>query len=241
MDESGDRGAKGSKYLVTTLLCTSECQKIIKIIRNAKQALLMNNKCAKWLNRNGGEIKFYGFPDEVLLRRIMKQLSELDIKIYSLVFEKDKDVDDISKIFLLNQLFWHIFNLSEGKVPQRIFADSAFYGREKIRRFLLHKYMSSSEVVKDADGQPRNEQREEIQFSIIDDDTYVKIKNDKNMIITMEQYNSRLKEELQALDLIGGSIFHKYERGDDFLFNTIKSKIIRIVKIKASEIKNSRK
>ena len=62
IDESGDDGAKGSKYFVISLWCTSERKEISKIVRSTKQRLLAKNKTARWLNKKGGEIKYSGFP-----------------------------------------------------------------------------------------------------------------------------------------------------------------------------------
>jgi len=236
LDESGNRGLKGTKYLVTALMCTSKSKEIVKIIVEAKHSLLRKNKTRKWLNRNGGEIKFYGFPDDVLLRKILKDLSKLDIKIYSLVFEKDIDVDNGSKIFLLSQLFEHIFKLSGGKIPQKILADSAFYGKEKVYRFLLDEYTTWSESVKEPDGNVKNDERTKVRFSMIKEEDYQKAKNEGKTVLTMEQYNSKNCEELQALDLISGTIFHMFEKDDHYLFKIIEPLVKRIIVIKASHI-----
>ncbi len=44
LDESGDNGKNGSKYLVLTLLCTNKRKQLVKIIRETKRQLLRNNK-----------------------------------------------------------------------------------------------------------------------------------------------------------------------------------------------------
>ena len=104
LDESGDRGGKGSKYLVLCLICTPDKKKIVKIIRETKKRLLEKNKTAKWLNRTG-EIKFYKFPDDALLRRTLKKLSKVDIHIHALAFEKKrKDMAVRDKEIIVTQL-----------------------------------------------------------------------------------------------------------------------------------------
>ncbi|MCG2717338.1 MAG: hypothetical protein L6408_00685, partial [Nanoarchaeota archaeon] len=80
LDESGDSGANGSNKIVMCLVCTKEKKKLNKIIRKTKQRLLEKNKTTKWLNRLGGEIKFYSFPDKGLLVKTLKEISKVDIK-----------------------------------------------------------------------------------------------------------------------------------------------------------------
>lgn len=61
LDESGDIGGMGSKYLVSTLVVTRNRKDMVEIIVDMKKKLLDSKKGRKWLNRNGGEIKFHNF------------------------------------------------------------------------------------------------------------------------------------------------------------------------------------
>ncbi|MCD6575739.1 MAG: DUF3800 domain-containing protein, partial [Nanoarchaeota archaeon] len=109
IDESGDNGSKGSKHLVVTTMCIKSKKKIAKIIRNTKKRLLSKNKFARWLNKNGGEIKYSNFPDESLLKRTLSKLAEEDITIHYIVFKKNNlPITLEMKKNILALLFYHV-------------------------------------------------------------------------------------------------------------------------------------
>jgi len=213
LDESGDRGAKGSKYLILTLMCTSKRKEITKIIANAKKRLLENNKCRRWLNRQGGEVKFYGFPNKNLLKRTLTKLSKLNIKIYFIALKKNnKKVEDHDKGIILTPLFHHIFKNSKKIVPYKIIADLNFFNKQKINRFSLERYFVEPIKLKKEDGKTMDVERAHATFISINEETYDKLKDDPSrFVLTIEHQNSRLNEVLQALDLISGCIFAFYE------------------------------
>lgn len=229
LDESGDLGEKGSKYLVLCLMVTRKKQGIIKIIREAKKRLLEKNKTARWLNRRGGEVKFYGFPDDALLRRTLKKLSELDIKIYYIIIEKQEKIEQKLKQFILNPLFSHVMEISAKKIPKKIIADLDFFDKSKELFFVLQKYSRK------IDGR-----KKEIIFNSITKETYGKLKrNGKEYVIAkIIHQSSRLNEELQALDLICGSLFDLAEHNNKEYYEIlIKGKI----QIKGEKIKFNKK
>lgn len=198
LDESGDLGEKGSKNLVLCLMVTRKKQEIIKIIRETKKRLLGKNKTARWLNRHGGEIKFYGFPDKVLLGRILKKLLGLDINIYYIVIEKHGKIEQKLKQFILKPLFSHVIEVSNKKLPEKIIADLNFFDESKEILFILQKY---TREIDDKKG--------EIIFNSITKEAYDKLKKNgkEHIIARIIHQNSKLSEELQALDLICGAIF----------------------------------
>jgi len=211
LDESGDPGVKGSNNLVLTLMCTSQKKKINKIVRITKQRLLQKSKTAKWLSRHGGEIKFYGFPDKHLLRKTLTKLAQLDLKIYSMAFKKDGiPVDQKIKPNIVSDLFRIVFDDPKKEKFQKIIADLDFFNNEKTNRFLLLECSSKR-----------------IEFSHIDESTFNTIKNKADkFILEIEHRNSRITEELQALDLISGAIFLNEEHDNSEYFNIIKTRII---------------
>jgi len=216
LDESGDLGEKGSKHLILCLMITRKKQEIIKIIRETKKRLLEKNKTARWLNRHGGEIKFYGFPDDVLVRRTLKKLSELDIKIYYIIIEKHRKIEQKLKQCILNPLFSHVIEISNKKIPEKIIADLDFFDKNKELFFILQKYFSHPTKIKGENEQDRNGMKKEIIFSLITKETYKKLKQDEkeHIIAKIAHQNSKLNEELQALDLICGSMFEWVEHGN---------------------------
>ncbi|MDI6737162.1 MAG: DUF3800 domain-containing protein [Nanoarchaeota archaeon] len=229
LDESGDLGGKGSKYLVLTLLCTHKKQDIIKIIREAKQRLLGNNKCARWLNKHGGEIKFYSFPDKTLLKHTLKKLANIEMNVYFMCFKKEgNNIGKEVKPLIVSDLFEYIFECSDRKKIDKVIADIDFFNKEKTNHFLLQEYKVCPAEFKNNDEDIKDRTcKRECKFILLDSKAYEDNKKDPNkMLITIEHHNSKLHEELQAIDLISGSIFMFYENENrEYLKLFDKSKV----------------
>ena len=130
IDESGDDGAKGSKYFVISLWCTSERKEISKIVRSTKQRLLAKNKTARWLNKKGGEIKYSGFPDKILLRHTLSRLAKLDSRLYYVAFKKNKSsITKSARNMILAELLGHIAKFGNKLV--KIIADTNYFHDKK--------------------------------------------------------------------------------------------------------------
>ena len=228
LDESGDLG-KDSKYLVLTLVCTRKNKEITKIIRKTKQKLLQKNKSAKWLNQHGGEIKFYGFPDKNLLKKLLLDLSKIDMHIYFLCFEKKgMKVNQNIKTTILHQLFIHSFEKSNKIFPEKIIADLNFFNKNKKNYFILQKY-EKKVISEQKDEKNKGKKRLEITFSSIDENEYLNMKGRKDItLFLIEQKNSRQSEMLQAVDVISGSIFYKFEKDKDEYFKLLNSEKMKI-------------
>ncbi len=227
IDESGDYGAKGSKNLVMCLVCTNEKKRLNKIIRNVKKRLLDKNKTAYWLNHNGGKIKFYGFPDKDLLKRILKELADLEIKIYYTTFNKTgKSVDKDIKISIMPELYKHILEEANKIKPQKITADLDYFGK-KPYYFNLLNYTKSEGGILGEDGNKKKKFKTRIGVANITEQDYNKMKDNKNaFVVKIETLNSGLSEELQAVDLICGSIFQFIEHNNSEYYDIIKKRII---------------
>ncbi|MDP1695041.1 MAG: DUF3800 domain-containing protein [Candidatus Woesearchaeota archaeon] len=224
LDESGDLGARGSKKLVLCLVCTSERKKINKIIRKTKQRLLEKKKTTDWLNRKA-EIKFYSFPDKPLLIRTLEALAKIDLKIYYLCFHKNSiNFDKKLKQNILGQLFWHIFQKPSKEKPESVISDLDFLGK-KPSYFALLDYKQGEIELQGTDGIKRKGVRDEAVFTEIKKEEYEQFKQDKgSLVIKIEPKNSRLTEELQAVDLICGAIYQYFENNNSLYFNIIKEK-----------------
>lgn len=229
LDESGDLGPKGSKNLVLTLICTRKKKDICKIIRETKKRLLDHNKSARWLNRLG-EIKFYTFPDKNLLKRTLKKLANIEINVYFMVFEKNGiKVGNEIKPTILAQLFRHILKHHKKKPLEKVIADLSFFNKDKLNRFVLRNYSVKPVKLKDVKGEKLDFQEGEITFSKLDDEEYEKLKDDPfSKIVEIEHRNSRLSEELQALDLISGCIFAFFENNNSKYIDILKKGKIKI-------------
>ena len=226
LDESGDPGAKGSKKIVMCLLCIREPKKVGKIIRRAKQRLLRKKKTANWYNRIG-EIKFYNFPDESIIIKALKELAKLDIKIYYCCFDKDgKDFDSKLKMTILKDLFWHIFEKCDKRMPQRVISDLDFFDK-KPSYFVLTKYLKKKVKFQKKGGGEIDGWQNQIDFAKISKEEYEENKNKEGLfLIKVEPRRSKLCDELQAVDLISGSIFQYLVRDNDRFYNLIKKKVV---------------
>ena len=216
IDESGDNGSKGSKHLIVTTMCIRSKKRIIKVIRDAKKRLLSKNKLARWLNKNGGEIKYSCFPDEILLKRTLNNLAKEDITIHYIVFKKNNIhvTPDIKKN-ILALLFYHVHVSKNHKLPNKIIADLDFVGKKKTSCFIAEESIIDKET----------NEREIIVYPLDNNKKGDIAQNEKRSVFCIEHQRSSLREELQAVDLISGVIFRKYEYGDDSLYNIISNKI----------------
>ena len=228
LDESGDLGAKGSRFLILTLVCTSKKKELDQVIVNLKKKLLNFKKGKKWLGRTGGEIKFYGFPEKKLLLKALSELSKIDMNIYYFYFEKNqKRIFEEEKAVILGHLFWHMLKISEKKYPEKIIADLNFFNKKKINWFHLTKYKLNSIIIKDKKGKHKGIDGSEYSFKEIPKEEYKILKKDpNNIVIKIEHQNSRLFHELQAVDLICGTIFQLFEhQKPEYYLELSKNKI----------------
>lgn len=215
LDESGDPGANGSEYLITSLWCTPPYKKISKIIRKAKQQLLRNKKHSRWLSQRGGEIKYSGFPDDHLLRKTLRELSKLDSHLFYFAYKKQgKTLTRENKNFVvLNSLFTHKDDF--GSVPKKIIADVDYFSNNKI------SYCISRIIKNEKEGRKIIELMNATEFKNAKIDEGAEISK-------VEHHNSKMSDELQALDLLSGAIFCKFERKDEDYFKIINSDKIKI-------------
>ena len=219
LDESGDPGAKGTHHLVLCLVCTRRKKELVKVIVNAKKRMLDKSKTRRWLNSHGGEIKFHSFPDHNLLRTMLRHLSNVDMWAYYVSFnKKGKTILKEHKKLILTQLLQHSVDKSDSKFPSNIVADMSFFNNRKVNRFIQIDFLEYK------DGPKKKVDPIHYYFEEIPEDEYQQIKeNPLFKFISIEHLNSRVSEELQAVDIIAGSIFQKLEHNNeecyDILFN----------------------
>jgi len=216
LDESGDSGAKGTNHLVLCLVCTRRKKDLVKVIINAKKRMLDKNKTRKWLNSRGGEIKFHNFPNHNLLITLLRHLSNIEMCVYYVSFKKQKkDVSKEHKKLILTQLLKHSKDESKNQFPSRIIADMNFFNDKKVNRFIQIDFEREN-------GKKKKINPTHYYFDEIDDEEYQVIKDDPSFkFISIEHLNSKVSEELQAIDLIAGSIFQKLEHGNNEYYNVL--------------------
>ena len=224
IDESGDNGASGSKFLILTLMCTSQRKKISKLIRLTKQQLLRKNVTARWFNRLG-EIKYSNFPDKTLLTNTLDKLAKIDLKIYYIAIEKqNSNIDKEFKNNILTELLRHILKFNN--LPNVIIADKQYFGNSKIAYFTAREIKE----VKNGGSEKNNGEKEHkfILQTLTPEEYSASGRESCSIEIKIEHENSKLSEQLQALDLISGAIFAKFEHNNSTYWDILQKKNIII-------------
>lgn len=204
LDESGDTGKSGSKSLVLTYICTDEGKRLSKILQKTKEQLRRMKKGERWLNRLGGEIKFTGFPDEKIRLELLEDLSKINLNIRFIAIKKEgKNISESEKEKILFDLLNESF-LNHGCLPSKIIADKDYFKNKKISSLVVKNY--EEEVYYDGKSKKMS-----YEVTLIEEGQDV---SDCNLIIPIKHENSKLKVELQVVDLISGAIFQEMENDD---------------------------
>ena len=224
IDESGDSGKEGSKCLVLTCVCLDETKKASRIIKKAKEQLRRIKSGERWLNRLGGEIKFYGFPDKIILLKTIEELAKLKFPIQFVVIYKDgNNINPPVKVQILCDLIGQIFKLDE--MPYKIIADKDYFDNRKIAYLVVQDYeeLNSEEGVKGYKCK-----------IYLADENVIKKSDNVNMLISIKHENSKNNLGLQVADLISRAIFKEAENNNkeytDVIrkYNNIKGRIIKL-------------
>ena len=222
LDESGENGKNVSRYLVLTYICTKDNKEISKILKKAKDQLRRTKKGAKWLEKRGGEIKFYGFPDVSLLRKILNNLSKLDIGVKYIAIKKNgKNFNPSEKVNILPELIASSMTNDED-IPHKIIADKDYFDNKKVAYFLLRNYKEEIMNGSKKDGVLKVKMKYELHLIGKYDLENFK---DSELVVSINHENSRKNLGLQAVDLISGAIFCNFERDNSEYLDLLKSKL----------------
>lgn len=204
LDESGDDGKRGSKWFVMAYICTKEGKKIAKILKKTKEQLRRNKKGERWLNRLGGEIKFAGFPDERLRLKLLENLSKLGFEARFIAIQKDgKNIPESEKEKILFNLLAESF-VNHTCMPAKIIADKDYFRNKKICSLAVKNY--KEEIYEDGKNP-----KVSCEVFLLEEDEE---KEDYNLKIKIRHENSKEHPELQAVDLISGSLFQEFENNN---------------------------
>lgn len=204
LDESGDTGKSGSKCLVLTYICTDEGKKLSKILKKAKEQLKRIKKGERWLNRLGGEIKFAGFPDERVRLKLLEDLSKIELNIRFIAIKKEgKKISESEKEKILFDLLNESF-INHECLPSKIIADKDYFKNKKISSLVVKNY---EETIYD-EGKSKKMSYE---VNLAEDEQNT---TNYDLVIPIKHENSKLKVELQVVDLISGAIFQEMENED---------------------------
>jgi len=222
LDESGENGKNGSKYLVLTYLCTKENKKISKILKKAKEQLRRTKKGYRWLHKRGGELKFYGFPDDSVLRKVLGELSKLDLNVKYIVIKKNGlNFNPSEKANILPELVVSSIKNNQD-IPHKIVADRDYFDDKKIAYFLLRNY--EEKII-------NGEEKSKIKKVAMKWDMHLIEKydlkdfEDNDLVVSINHENSRQNLGLQAVDLICGAIACNFEKEDSDYLNLLKSNL----------------
>ncbi len=204
IDESGDPGKNGSKCSVLTYISLNEGKKITKILNKTKELLRRTKKGERWLNKNGGELKFYSFPDKRILLKTIEELSKLKIQIrFITIYKNNKDIASEIKLQIVSDLINDVFNLED--MPHKIIADKDYFNNKKITHLIIQDYET-----KIYDDEIKGYK---YRFYFAEDQNIAK--SDKvKMAISIKHENSKNNLGLQVADLISGAIFQEMEKGN---------------------------
>ena len=170
----------------------------------------------RWWNKKN-EIKFYGFPNEHLRKKILEKLSRLDIEIKFIArYKKREKINPKEKVDILKELIKD--SIFEGKcVPHKIIADKDYFDNKKIAYLIIKNH---KEKFYGGEEQPKLKRASDF-FQLIEKSKFEK-ENNYEVVIKIEHKNSRQNPELQAIDLISGAIFQEMENKDKTYTNIIK-------------------
>ncbi len=216
LDESGDNGKRGTKFLVLTYICTNDNKKIAKIMKKTRAGLKRTKKGIRWLNKHG-EIKFSGFPDDHLRQKTIENLSKLNIQIKFIAIKKSNNsIHPTEKADILKELIVANAHNKE-PIPHKIIADKDYFSNKKIAYFTVRDFKEKE--YSDKNGKTKNEFS--CRLELIKKETFNQ-DNNYNLIVKIRHENSRQNVELQALDLISGAIFQEMENKDRTYTNIIR-------------------
>lgn len=210
LDESGDSGKKGTKCLVLTYICTKDGKKIEKILKKTKEQLKRTKKGERWLNRLGGEIKFNSFPDQHILIKTLENLSKLKIRFIT-IYKGDHNITDGERGQILLDLLVESFRIHEC-MPKKIIADKDYFKNKKISSLVVKNY---EETVYD-EGKSK---RMSYEVYLAEEDQDI---SNCDLVIPIKHENSKLKVELQVVDLISGAIFQEIENENRTYTNILR-------------------
>lgn len=201
MDENGDLGYSDSatKHLVITLLIVKNPRDVNRCLKKVKQKLMRKkDKLA------AQELKFTK-ATELVRKRTLEALSKENLAIYSVILEKHKVYDYLRS----NQN--EVYNYTA-----RTLFDKIDYP-QNIDEILIRVDKRSSEETQKAFNTYIALKITELFLNVL--------KRAKVPIIKVEHLSSLDDPCLQAVDMISGAIFQKYERKNNEYVSIVKDKI----------------
>ena len=206
IDESGDLGyeARSSKYLVITALLTSDPTAIKRCIRKVKQ------KVIKKKDKSLEEIKF-SRASRVVKRRTLESLKEEDLEVYTIILNKSSVYNDLKEN--KNEVYNYV---------TRLLFDNLVFPKPLFKLNVIVDRHSGTKL--------QNEYNTYLSLKIKEHISR-HLKRAVEPDIEIKHLSSQNELELQAVDMISGAIFNKYEFNRDAYYKIIKPKIRKEVRL----------
>jgi hypothetical protein len=240
LDESGDLGKKGSKYLVMTMLATEDIELLDNLIKSIKKNLSKHKKGRLYLKKLDNEIKYTNFPDKKLLNSTLETIASSNTKIFSVYIDKSKicrnikmeEKELIFKYLLqiitsknfdkncknlkhgLDECITKTFDFIKTKGLTKITADLSFLKKapKKTKEYCINKTFEKHKKYGDI-------------FDITFEEINLENKNKCDLIIKVDLKNSRTNTKLQVTDLICGAIYDFLENENIQNYLILKNKL----------------
>lgn len=207
MDESGDlwfdfSKDKTSRYFVVSFLLVHDIRKWNKLVKN-----IISKKVKKHKKKNNWVLHFHK-EQPVTRRRLLKDLSKLDVSVMALRLDKTK-------------VYTHLHNEKH-----------VLYNY--VTNILLDRIVSKNLLPKD-DLHLIVAKRETNKFLNDNFSNYltksILNKHNINIDIQIESYHQSKNKCLQLVDAVSWSIFRKREHGDDSYYQLMKDIVIEESKL----------
>jgi len=239
LDESGDLGKKGSRFLVLTMLVTEDIELLDNLIKSIKKSLEKHKSGRMYLHNKNGEIKYAGFPDKELLRRSLETITASNTKIFSAYVDKSKINRNI-KMEEKELIFKYLLRyVCEKNYPSK--EDGS--DKEKTSKgidssFCFIKENRLTKITADMSFLKKAPKKEKIYclnkvfekeagevFDVAFEEITDENKHKCDLVVKVELKNSGTNTKLQVIDLVCGAIYDFWENGQVENYRILKDKI----------------
>jgi hypothetical protein len=239
LDESGDLGKKGSKYLILTMLITEDIDYLDNLIKSMKKSLEKHKPGRMYLFKKDGEIKYSNFPDKELLRRSLEAIAASNTKIFAVYIDKgkiSKNIEMEQKELIFKYLLKYICEKNFLKYEKNSIKEKTSKGIDDSFKFIRENLLTR--IVADMSFLKKTPKKEKIyclnktfdkeQGEVFDVEfEEVNEENTKtcHVVVKVELKNSGTNTKLQATDIVCGAIYDFLENKKVENYLILKEKI----------------
>lgn len=239
LDESGDLGKKGSRYLVLTMIITEDIDLIDNLIKSIKKSLEKHKQGIMFLHKKNGEIKYSGFPDKNLLRRSLEAIVASNTKIFSVYIDKsriNRNIKMEEKEIIFKYLLKYICEKNFFKCEETSLKEKTSKGIDDSFKFIKENLLTR--IVADTSFLKKVPKKEKIyclnkifekEKNNIFDVEFEEVTEENtqkcDIVVKIELKNSANNTKLQATDIVCGAIYDSLENSKMENYLILKDKI----------------